>query len=218
MKNQILGIVSALFALFILFGCEPDKVELEVYTSDIQKASTESVVEVPLTATFSIMGVDEDGILPKASTVAKRYLAKNAEFKMSKGDWGDVMVVKCSVPMGTPEALKIYLAANHRPFALTINDSIVKLVATEHLKSLNQDLGGINMMLDVNMPAKSTIVRFIGDMAEAPEITAFAVFVDKKPELVFRQKIARRASVDIDYKGGEASVYSEITPQFRVKF
>jgi|APSaa5957512622_1039677.scaffolds.fasta_scaffold63608_1 hypothetical protein len=217
MKNQILGIVSALFALFILFGCKPDKIVLEVYTSDILKASTESVVEVPLTATFSIMGEDEDGNLPKASAVAKRYLDMKAEFKMSKGDWGDVMVIKCSVPMGTPEALKTYLAANHRPFALTINDSIVKLVATEHLKTLNQDLGGINMMLDVNMPAKSTIVRFIGDMAEAPEIKAFAVFVDNKPEIVFRKKIARRASFDIDYKGGDASIYSEIAPQFQVK-
>lgn len=218
MKSKLTMCVSLIAMLAILSGCEPDKMEIEVYTSDIQKASSEGVVEVPLTATFSILGEDKDGDLPKASAVAKRYLDEKAEFKMSKGDWGDVMVVKCSVPMGTEAALKTYLASKHRPFALTISGATVKLGPTEHLKSLNQDLRGINMMLDVDMPAKSTVVRFVGDMAEAPEVTAIAVFVDKKPELIFRKKIERRDSVDVDYKGGEASVYYEIAPQFSVKF
>lgn len=218
MKSKLIICLASIAMLAILSGCKPDKMEIEVYTSDIQKASTEGVVELPLTATFSIMGEDEDGDLPKASAVAKRYLDEKAEFKMSKGDWGDVMVVKCSVPMGTEDALKTYLASNHRPFALTVSGATVKLGSTEHLKSLNQDLGGINMMLDVDLPAKRTVVRLVGDMAEAPEVTAIAVFVDKKPELVFRKKIERRASVDIDYKGEEASVYSEIAPQFSVEF
>ena len=218
MKSKLTMCVSLIAMLAILSGCKPDKMVIEVYTSDIQKASSEGVVEVPLTATFSILGEDEDGDLPKASAVAKRYFDEKAEFKMSKGDWGDVMVVKCSVPMGTEAALKTYLASKHRPFALTISGSTVNLGPTEHLKSLNQDLQGINMMLDVDMPAKSTVVRFVGDMAEAPEVTAIAVFVDKKAELVFRKKIERRDSVDVDYKGEEASVYYEIAPQFSVKF
>lgn len=62
------GVVMAM--LVIVSGCKPDKLEIEVYTSDIKKAESE-VVEVPLTATFSIMGEDDDGVLPKASVVAK---------------------------------------------------------------------------------------------------------------------------------------------------
>ena len=218
MNSKALSIVVAVAVIGILSGCKPDKMKVEVYTSDIQKASTKGVVEVPLTATFSMMGEDDEGVLPKATAVAKRYLDEKAEFKISKGDWGDVMVVKCSVPMGTAASLKTYLTSNHRPFAVTISNSSVKLGPTEHLKSLNRDLRGINMMLDVDMPAKSTVVRFVGDMAEAPEITAIAVFVDKKPELIFRKKVGRRETVALDYKGKDASVYSELPAQFTVKF
>jgi hypothetical protein len=215
MKSKLAICIASLAMLTILSGCKADKVEVVVYTSDIQKASIDGVIEIPLTATFSLMGEDEAGNLPKASAVAKRYLDEKSEFKISKGDWGDVLVVKCSVPMGTTNALKTYLTSKHRPFALTITDSTVKLEPTQHLKNLNQDLGGINMMLDVEMPASRTIFRFIGDMAEAPEVKAFAVFVDKKPELVFQKKIERRDSVDVNFKGG---VYSEINPQFNVYF
>jgi hypothetical protein len=218
MKSQFSSFAACLMALALLSGCKPDEMQIEVYTSDIQKASAEGIVEVPLTATFSILGEDEDGDLPKASAIAKRYLDEKAEFKISKGAWGDMMVVKCSIPMGTEPALKTYLASTRRPFALTISGTTVTLGPTVHLDSLNQDLRGINMMFAVDLPAKSTVVRFVGDMAEAPEVTAIAVFVDKKPELVFRKKIERRASVVIEYKGEEASVYSEIAPQFSLNF
>ena len=217
-SNVILCVMTGVAITACMSGCKPNKMEIEIYTADIQKASTAAVVEVPLTATFSIMGEDKDGDLPKASEVAKRYLDEKAEFKMSKGDFGDVMVVKCTIPMGTADALKTYLAGKHCPFALTIKNGTVVLGSTEHLKTLNQDLGGINDMLDVDMPAKSTVFRLVGDMETAPEITAVAVFVDKKPELVFRKKVERRNSVDVDFKGEEASVYSEIAPQFSIKF
>jgi len=218
MKSNTLSIITAVAALSILLGCNPDTMEVEVYTSDIQKASTEGVVEVSLTATFSLMGEDEDGDLPKAIVVAKRYLDEKAEFKISKGDWGDVMVIKCSIPMGTAVALKAYLAKNHRPLALTINNSTIRLGPTKYLERLNQDLDGISMMLDFDMPANSTMIRIVGDMAEAPEITAIAVFVDKKPELIFCKKVERRETVVLDYKGEAASVYSELPAQFTVRF
>jgi len=217
MKNACFGIIG-MCALALLSGCKPDQVEVELYTSDIQKAATEGIVEVPLTASFSIMGEDEDGDLPKAKAVAKRYLDQKAEFKISRGDWGDVMVVKCNVPMGTAQALRRYLSGNPRPFALTISGSTVKFAATEHLKRLKEELGEISMMLGVDLPAKSTQVRLVGDMPSGPEVTAIAVFVDKKAELVFRKRIERRASVTLDFKGGDESVYSQLPPQFSVKF
>jgi len=218
MRLKVFMVVVSLALLFIMSGCKPAKMEIEVYTSDIQKASSEGVVKLPLTATFSMMGEDTEGVLPKAKAVAKRYLNDKAEFKFSKGDWGDVMVIKCTVPMGTAAALKTYLAKNHRPFALTIDKSTVTLDKTEHLERLSQDLSGINMMLGAELPANSTMIRFVGDLEKGPEIMAIAVFSDNKPELIFRQAVDRRQNVEIDYRGGDGSVYSELPPQFAFKF
>jgi len=218
MKPKVTVCMAVGFVLAAgLSGCTPDKMEFELYTSDIRKAGT-AVVEVPLRVTFSTVGEDTDGSMLKASKVAKRYLGDKADVVMSKSDFGDVMVIKCTIPMGTADALKSYLASKHRPIALTVKGDSVILNPTEHLKALNQDLRDINMMFDIDMPAKSTVFRFIGDMESAPEITAIAVFVDKKPELLFHRKLARRASVDVDFKGDQASVYCEIAPQFIIKF
>ena len=70
------------------------------------------------------------------------------------------------------------------------------------------------MMLDLDMPAKSTIVRLIGDMTESPQLTAIAVFVDEKPELVLKKSIKRRETVEFEFNGEDASVYSEVPIQF----
>ncbi len=218
MRLKIFMVVFILALLFIMSGCKPAKMEIEVYTSDIQKASSEGVVKLPLTATFNMMGEDTEGVLPKAKAVAKRYLNDKAEFKFSKGDWGDVMVIKCTVPMGTAAALKTYLAKHHRPLALTIDKSTITLNETEHLERLSQDLSGINMMLGAELPANSTMIRFVGDLEKGPEIMAIAVFSDNKPELIFRQAVDRRQNVEIDYRGGDGSIYSELPPQFAFKF
>lgn len=218
MNKKIIRLVSLLAILATMSACKPDKIEAEIYTSDIQKSLAGSIVEVPLTVSFSMMGDDKKGDLEKASNAAKKYLDDKAEFKMSKNDWGDVMVVKFNVPIGTEAALKTYLSSKNRPFAFTVVGSSIMLEATPYLKELNQDLEAINMMLNVDIPAKSTVVRIVGDLEEAPEVTAIAVFVDNKAELIFQKKIERRSTVNLDYKGEDASVYSQIRPHFTLKF
>lgn len=213
MSRAFVSILSIIL-LFVSSGCRPDKIEVEIFTSDVQQASTEGIVEVSLTATFSLIGEDTGGNLPKASAVAKHYLNENADFKISKGDWGDVLVVKCNIPMGTEASINSYLANNRRPLAFVIKGSSVMLKSTQHLESLDRELSRVNMMLDLDMPAKSTAVRLIGDMAEAPLITAIAVFVDEKPELVFKKSIERRETVEFEFNGEDASVYSEVPIQF----
>ena len=49
-------------------------------------------------------------------------------------------------------------------------------------------------------------------------VSATAVFSEKKPYLHFEKDIKKRKSVVIDFKGGDGSVYSEIAPHFSVKF
>ena len=211
--KKIFVATFCLLGLFLLSGCEPDKIEIEIYTSDIQTAKNK-VVSVPFAASFSIMGEDDENILPQAAAVAKRYLGEKSEFKISKGDWGDEMIVKCSIPMGTEAVLNSFLSTNSCPFVLLIKDAYVSLETTSALQKLDSDLGDINMMLGLDMPAKSTVIRFIGDQSEAPRIGAVAVFVDNKPELIFGKEVARRTSLTLEYKGEEASVYSEISPTF----
>ena len=218
MRLKAFLVVISLAFLVIIFGCKADELEIEIYTSDIQKASSEGVVELPITATFSTIGENEEGVMQKITAVAKRYLDDKAEFKISKGDWGDVLVIKGTIPMGNDADLKTYLAKHHRPLALKVAGPNISLKKTEYLKQLNQDLSGINMMLEVKLPAKSTKIRFVGDLEKGPKITALAVFSDNKPELFFSKTVNRRQNVGIDYRGGDDSVYSEIKPQFIFKY
>ena len=213
MSKAFVSILSIVL-LSVFPGCKPDKIEVEIYTSDVQQVSTGDIVEIPLTAIFSLIGEDTSGNLPRASAVAKHYLNENAEFKISKGDWGDALIVKCKIPMGTEASINSYLANNRRPLAFVVDGSSVMLKSTQHIGSLNRELSGINMMLDLDMPAKSTIVRLIGDMTESPQLTAIAVFVDEKPELVLKKSIKRRETVEFEFNGEDASVYSEVPIQF----
>jgi hypothetical protein len=116
--------------------------------------------------------------------------------------------------MGTKEAINAYLSTNSALFVLLVNDPYVSLETTTALSGLDRELSNLNMMLGAEMPAKSTVIRFIGDQAEAPRIGAVAVFIDNKPELNFGKKVARRTSLALEYKGDAASVYSEISPTF----
>lgn len=128
MSKAFVSIISIVL-LSVFLGCKPDRIEVEIFTSDIQQVSTGGIVEVPLTATFSTIGRDNDN-LPEASAVAKHYLNEGAEFKISKGDWGDVLVVKCNIPMGTESSINSYLVNNRRPLAFVIDGSSVMLKNT----------------------------------------------------------------------------------------
>ena len=48
MRFKMFMVILSSALLVIMSGCKPDKMVIEVYTSDIQKASSEGVVEVPL--------------------------------------------------------------------------------------------------------------------------------------------------------------------------
>jgi hypothetical protein len=217
MKNlRLINTILVLACLFV--GCKPDEMVIEIYTSDIKMAIEDEIIQVPITVTFSMFGDDDDGTLSQASVVAKRYLHEKSEFKVSEGDWGDVLLIKTKIPMGTTAKLKTYLSNNPSPFALVIENPSVSLNTTAYFDRLNQELYNINMMIDIEKTANSNIFRFIGDTKEAPEITAIAVFIDNQPELIFSQTVERRETLEINFKGEDASIYSQISPQFSIKF
>ena len=73
-------------------------------------------------------------------------------------------------------------------------------------------------MMGAELPAKNTSFRVASDSKKKVNISATAVFSEKKPYLHFSKDIKKRTSVVIDFKGGDGSVYSEIALQFSVKF
>ena len=210
---------TVVFALFLLLAsCKPDSLDLEIYASDIQGVSVRGVVDVPLTATYSLMGEDEEGYIAKVSRIAQKYLGEDAEFKSSPGMFGEVLVVKCTIPMGTKESLALYQQASRRPFSLTVDGTKVSLGKTKHFDALNKEISDVNMMLGLDLNAVSTKIRLVGDMKDSSKVTAIAVFVDNKAELEFQKQLERRMSLVLEFKGGDESVYSQIAPQFNIIF
>lgn len=217
-RNKISFFLIFVVFIFFITGCKPQKMKFEIYTSDMELAATGEIVNVPLTAEFQILGEDTENLMPKAKKIVKQYLNEDAEFKLSKGDFGDVMVIKCTVPMSTSKKIDAHMEKKNRPIALTIENNTVNLQKTRHFETLKKDIRGVHMMLGAQLPAQSTVFRFVGDMRQGPEIKAIAIFSDNKPALHYSQVIERRESFEIEFRGGSDSVYSEIPIHFNVNF
>ena len=111
---KIQSIFIFLLVSLIFFGCKPDKLEIEIYTSDIDSASEGEIIEVPMKATFRLMGEDKENQLPKAKEIALKYMPSDSEIQISKGSFGQVMTVVSSIPLGRESALELFLQQNSR--------------------------------------------------------------------------------------------------------
>ena len=208
----------SLFALIVLSACNPNSIEIEVYTSDIKSVSNGEVLEVPLKASFNLMGEDKENQLPKAKIIALKYLANDSEVQIAKGTYGKVMSVVTTIPIGNKTGIQDYLKKNSRLAAVLVEGGTVKILPTPAaLKNLNKELSTINFMLSVKLPARSTTFRIVGDTKEKMNISAIAVFSEKKPYLLYSKDVKRRKSIELKFMGGDGSVYKEIPPQFSVK-
>tara|TARA_B100000949_G_scaffold16928_1_gene13000 strand:- start:328 stop:993 length:666 start_codon:yes stop_codon:yes gene_type:complete len=206
------------FISILIVGCKPDNLEIEIYTSDIESASDGEVVEVPLKATFRLMGEDKENQLPLAKEVALKYMPNDSEIEISKGNFGQVMTIVSSIPSGSDSVVKKFLQQNPRIAMVIVENGMVTLQPTETLSKLDNELSKINFMLGAEFPVGNTAFRIVSDSKGKVNVSATAVFSEKKPYLHFSKDIKKRKSVVIDFKGGNGSVYSEIAPQFSVKF
>lgn len=201
---------------FLLFSCNPDSIEMEIYTSDIQVAMSR-IVEIPATVSFNIYSDDNDST-QSTIEIAKKYLGKDVEIKTSKADYGKNIIVKCKIPMSTQQIIDKNNKNNMSPFALIIDGSKVTFAKTNTLDEMNNEISSNNMMISIDMPSKKTMIRIIGDSANPASVSAVAVFVDDKPELQFACNIEKRSSIQMLFNGDSSSVYSEIPPQFTIDF
>ena len=206
------------FISILIVGCIHDNLEIEIYTSDIESASDGEVVEVPLKATFRLMGEDKENQLPLAKEVALKYMPNDSEIEISKGNFGQVMTIVSSIPSGSDSVVKKFLQQNPRIAMVIVENGMVTLQPTETLSKLDNELSKINFMLGAEFPVGNTAFRIVSDSKGKVNVSATAVFSEKKPYLHFSKDIKKRKSVVIDFKGGNGSVYSEIALQFSVKF
>jgi len=215
---KVISIIFSFIIIIVMSGCKPDKLEIEIYTSDIESASDGEIVEVPLRASFGLLGEDEENQLSLAKSIALKYMPSDSEIEISEGDFGKVMTVVSSIPLGSNSALNQFLQQNPRVAKIVVENGVITLKQTETLTKLDNELSDINFMLGAKLPASNTAFRIMSDSKGKVNVSATAVFSENKPYLHFSKDIKKRKSVVIDFKGGGDSVYSEIAPQFGVKF
>ncbi|NBS11315.1 MAG: hypothetical protein EBS77_01405 [Gammaproteobacteria bacterium] len=210
---RISTVCGVLATTLLLMGCQPDELTLEVYTSDVELAKNEPI-EVTATVSFSLLGEDQEGLLDQVSAMAIPYLSPDSEFSKSKATLGENLVIKTKIPMGTRAVLDTYLETNTRLLAIELEDETAYIRETAALQLFDESISRLNFMLGLEFPAKETQVNIISDSRDTKELLAIAVFVDRKPHLIFEKSLARRDSVSLIFKGGSDSVYSEVEPQW----
>ena len=218
--NIISKIITPVLLIVFLTSCSPSAVEVSIYTTDIDIAQEGEVLEVPVTASFSLYS-DDDGELESASQIAEKYLAPDSIFSQSSGDWGETLVIETTIPMGTLDSLQNYLASNNRVAVLLVQgvDEIeISLSSTDYADALNSELSDINFMLGFELPGDSTNFRVISDSRNEVQVDATAVFVSEKPYLYYSKVLKRRDEAEIVFKGTTDSVYSEINPLIYVNY
>jgi len=213
--------VNLALILFLICGCKPDDVAVEIYASDILLASSESIVEVPIVAKFSMLGDDDEGLLTEAASIAEKYLGEQVEFNVVDGDLGASLVIECNLPMGSLTMIENYADEHRSPIALVVETSpdhySVEMATTNHFNTLNSELSDLNWMLGIDFPGTSTRFRIVGDREDAPTFYAVAVFVNGKAELWWEEEIPKRRSTEIEFSGESGSVYAELNPVFFVR-
>ncbi|MDB2670787.1 hypothetical protein N9Z26_03045 [Candidatus Pseudothioglobus singularis] len=218
--NKISKLITTALLIVFLTSCSPSAVEVSIYTTDIDIVQEGEVLEVPVMASFSLYS-DDDGELESASKIAEKYLAPDSIFSQSSGDWGETLVIETTIPMGTNDSLKNYLASNNRVAVLLVQgaDEIeISLNSTDFADALNSELSDINFMLGFELPGDSTNFRVISDSRNDVQVDATAVFVSEKPYLYYSKVLKRRGEAEIVFKGTSDSVYSEINPLIYINY
>ena len=218
--NKISKLITPALLIVFLTSCSPSAVEVSIYTTDIDIVQEGEVLEVPVMASFSLYS-DDDGELESASKIAEKYLAPDSIFSQSSGDWGETLVIETTIPMGTNNSLKNYLASNNRVAVLLVQgvDEIeISLNSTDYADALNSELSDINFMLGFELPGDSTNFRVISDSRNEVQVDATAVFVSEKPYLYYSKVLKRRDEAEIVFRGTSDSVYSEINPLIYINY
>jgi len=199
--------------LIFLAGCKPDDMEFIVYSTDIIKARNNKIIEIPVKITFSSFTQDKENTFERGVDAAKAYLSPQSTFSISQGNYSKYLVIKTKFPLGKSGLINEYLNINKRLGSLIIEENKITFLPTKKIDELNSIINDINLFLGLDMPAKKTRFRMISDSEEPFSITTFSTWVSKTPYLKFSQKLKKRDEVEIVFKGGDSSIWSQLNPE-----
>lgn len=205
-------------SLVALNACKPDKIEIEIYTSDIQAAAEGDLIEVPMTVEFSMLGDADDYDIDELKEISLEYLSADSEFTITDGMLGSIVSISTSIPMANKSVLSYYLTNNTRLAVIVVDGESVVFEPTQDLEKLDDNLSWINFMMGVEFPAELISIRIASDSRQDVGISATAVFSNNKAYLHLSEVIQRRESIALDFTGTVESVYSQIYPRFNVDF
>lgn len=207
-----LSIILVFFLIF-LTGCKPDDMEFIIYSSDFLNSRNEKVIEIPVKITFSSFTQDKDNMFEKGVEAAKSYLSPDSTFSISQGNYSKFLVIKTKFPLGESDSINEYLKINSRLGYLIVNENEITFMPTKKIKELNSILSDIDLFLDLDMPARKTRFRIISDSEKPFGITAYSIWVSKAPYLKLEKKLKKRDEIEILFKGGDDSIWSQINPK-----
>ena len=220
MKPNLWLLGLTLAGVLTLSGCKPDELEFTVYSSDLEQAEKGELVEVPLTARFSMVGKDEKGVLQQARELAKQWLPEDCRFEVTAAQFGDKLSVETKVPMIAKSKAQEVIQAKRPVLYLEVDQGVATLRRTQHLDVLGRELRRINAMLGVSLPARSTIISLVGERPpKSMVVEATAVFVNDRAVLHMREPVVNRRTLNIRFSGQDGSVYKDyerVPPSFRL--
>lgn len=209
--------------LLILSGCISDETIVTIYSSDVDVALNSEIVEVPITASFELLGEDDQGLLEQVSAIARNYMAPDSSVQRVESMFGQMLVIKTTIPMGKAESLSRYLKVKPRLMSLHVQDNskqdsrIFLMEYAQASRDFNNELSNINFLLSFDTPAISNKIRIISDSDKDVHVKADAIWNMQKPYFHFDSVISKREEVELEFKGSDASVYSQLPINFFIK-
>tara|TARA_A100001015_G_C14924756_1_gene685827 strand:+ start:237 stop:902 length:666 start_codon:yes stop_codon:yes gene_type:complete len=207
-------LIKVLFVSSILFliSCTPDEMQITLYTSDIDSVRDGEVINLPVKISFSMPGDDKNNDLEKARNIAKNYLPLDTKFSISKGQYSQYFIVDTTLPFQSKNIGNrqiggfLYLPKpgkqDQGQIKLIFNDDVVK--------EIDSLLRNLNFMLSLNLPPKTYKLRIISDSKVMVEINSYSAWISKKPHVEQVTSLKRREEVELIFKGGSSSIYSQI--------
>ena len=200
-------LLALLVFSFILFsGCSPDDLELAIKASSIEKAVSGSCGMATATVVFETSSDDIKSKFSRIRDVVMPYLGKDGKITFL----GNKIRAKFKVPVASSSYMGSF---SEVPLAkLELDGNKLQFKPTAQLSSLNRELRRIDAMIDIDFKAKHVVFKIIGDNEAKCGVKATAVFVDGEAKLNYQAVAEDDESVDIEFRCGDASIYSQIQP------
>ena len=158
------------------------------------------------------MGKDEENLLGKSTSIAKRYLSKGSKFSRSKSQFGERLVIETKIPLSKKAPYKKFIKEKGKRAAVVgvFGKKLYFLVSKPGRTALNKELKKVNYMISLDKTIKRACYRIVSDSRKKYKVSAYAVWVSGKPYLYYKKILKRRDEALLTFKGDDGSIYSQL--------